>query len=265
MTRLLITLLLFPLLHAEEVVPLPSAHAHNDYQHKRPLLDALDQGFCSAEADIFLVGDQLLVGHFKFQLRPERSLESLYLKPLAERIRANGGSVYPGNKRFILLIDIKGDGNKTYPVLDKLLERYRDILTGYENKVHTPRAVTAILSGGSPRGLAAADPTRFCAIDGRPPDLGTDTPTHLVPLVSDSWKNHFKWRGRGPFPEEEQERLRSFVDRAHKENRLLRFWAAPDKPATWKVLHHAGVDLINTDQLADLATFLRKQPDTEKE
>ena len=40
---------------------LPAAHAHNDYLHKRPLLDALAQGFCSVEADIFLVDGALLV------------------------------------------------------------------------------------------------------------------------------------------------------------------------------------------------------------
>ena len=37
-----------------QVVPLPNAHAHNDYEHKRPLFDALDHGFCSVEADVFL-------------------------------------------------------------------------------------------------------------------------------------------------------------------------------------------------------------------
>ena len=42
---------------------LPAAHAHNDYLHKRPLLDALAQGFCSVEADIFLVDGALLVAH----------------------------------------------------------------------------------------------------------------------------------------------------------------------------------------------------------
>src|SRR5688500_5242918 len=39
---------------------LPHAHAHNDYLHDRPLLDALDHGFNSVEADIFLVDGQLL-------------------------------------------------------------------------------------------------------------------------------------------------------------------------------------------------------------
>jgi len=37
---------------ADQSVPLIPAHAHNDYLHARPLLDALDHGFCSVEADI---------------------------------------------------------------------------------------------------------------------------------------------------------------------------------------------------------------------
>ena len=33
----------------------PVAHAHNDYEHARPLHDALARGFGSVEADIWLV------------------------------------------------------------------------------------------------------------------------------------------------------------------------------------------------------------------
>ena len=36
----------------------PAFHAHNDYLHSRPLLDALDQGFDSVEADVFLVNEE---------------------------------------------------------------------------------------------------------------------------------------------------------------------------------------------------------------
>src|SRR5438046_202094 len=72
------------------VVPLRQAHAHNDYEHKRPLLDALDHGFCSVEADIFLVDGALLVGHTRLDLKPGRTLEALYLEPLRQRAKANG-------------------------------------------------------------------------------------------------------------------------------------------------------------------------------
>lgn len=39
--------------------PWTRAHAHNDYYHRRPLLDALDHGFLSVEADIRLVDSEL--------------------------------------------------------------------------------------------------------------------------------------------------------------------------------------------------------------
>ena len=60
MNKLILTLLIaaWPsatLLNADEPPkPLGQAHAHNDYYHKRPLLDALSHGFCSVEADVFL-------------------------------------------------------------------------------------------------------------------------------------------------------------------------------------------------------------------
>src|ERR1041385_3971816 len=81
------------LAHAAPPAPLLHAHAHNDYEHKRPLLDALDHGFCSVEADIFLVDGKLLVAHELGKTKPERTLQALYLDPLRELVKANGGRV----------------------------------------------------------------------------------------------------------------------------------------------------------------------------
>ena len=52
-----------PAYPAPDVSPLPQAHAHNDYEHDRPLRDALDPGFTSVEADVWLVDGKLLVAH----------------------------------------------------------------------------------------------------------------------------------------------------------------------------------------------------------
>src|SRR4051812_271101 len=90
-------------------VPLVHAHAHNDYEHPRPLLDALDAGFCSVEADIYLVDGKLLIAHNHKDVRPDRTLQSLYLDPLRERAKANGGRVYRGGPSVVLLIDFKDD------------------------------------------------------------------------------------------------------------------------------------------------------------
>src|SRR5215510_7218989 len=108
-------------------VPLAHAHAHNDYQHQRPLFDALDQGFCSFEADVHLVNGQFLVAHDKSQVSPDKTLQSLYLEPLRERVKKNGGRVYSGGPECTLLIDIKTDWKKTYPALREVLKQYSDI------------------------------------------------------------------------------------------------------------------------------------------
>ncbi|MGW3460177.1 putative baseplate assembly protein [Streptomyces olivaceoviridis] len=131
--------------------PLWHAHAHNDYEHPRPLFDALDHRFGSVEADIFLVGDQLLIGHEASDLDPSRTLESLYLEPLAARVRANHGTVHRGSRRPLkLLVDIKTEGSATYLALDRHLRRYPHLFTRYAHgRVH-PGPVTAVISAWAP-------------------------------------------------------------------------------------------------------------------
>src|SRR5438128_5434685 len=92
---------------AAQPTPLIHAHAHNDYEHPRPLLDALDCGFCSIEADVHLIDGQLVVAHDADKAVPSRTLERLYLKPLRDRLCHHGGRVYPGGPTVTLLIDIK--------------------------------------------------------------------------------------------------------------------------------------------------------------
>src|SRR5262249_42610194 len=151
--------------------PLRHAHAHNDYEHKRPLFDALDQGFCSVEADVFLTDGRLLVGHERKDLRPERTLESLYLDPLRESARANGGRVYPGGPTVFLLIDVKTEAGPTYAALDRVLAGYADLLSVVRDGKFEAKAVTAVVSGNCAREAITAQAVRYAAIDGRPPDL----------------------------------------------------------------------------------------------
>ena len=241
------------------VTPLPQAHAHNDYLHERPLLDALDQGFCSVEADIFLVDGKLLVAHTQSELTPQRTLESLYLKPLAEKVRANGGRVYRNDPQITLLIDIKNNGAETWAVLNNVLARYAEMLTRVEGNEVVEGAVTVIVSGDRPFEAIAETSPRYAGLDGRLSDLDSDAPPHFMPLISDHWSRHFKWKGKGSMPEEERQKLRELVRQVHQAQRRLRFWATPDVEPMWRELHVAGVDLINTDDLEGLSEFLNSR------
>jgi glycerophosphoryl diester phosphodiesterase len=242
------------------VVPLRQAHAHNDYEHPRPLLDALAQGFCSVEADVWLTDGRLLVGHERKDLKPGRTLETLYLAPLRERVRANGGRVYRGGPAVFLLIDVKTEAKATYAALDQELARFADILSVTRDGTFEEKAVTVVVSGNCDRAAITAQAVRHAGIDGRPPDLDSDAAAHLMPWVSASWGMLFRWRGEGPLPDGERARLREIVAKAHRHGRLVRFWATPEKVEVWKELRAAGVDLINTDKLAELRRFLLESP-----
>jgi Glycerophosphoryl diester phosphodiesterase family len=241
--------------------PLANAHAHNDYWHDRPLLDALDRGFTSVEADVFLVDGNLLVGHDRKELRPERTLESLYLAPLARRVRQNGNRVYPNCERFFLLVDIKSDARAACEQLRKILSNHADMLTVVDGGKVRQGAVTVVVSGNRPRVESAETTQRFFGLDGRMSDLDSDVPSHLMPMISDNWTSHFTWNGDGPMPAGERAKLRETVRKAHAANRVVRFWATPENETVWRELRSAGVDLIGTDQLDRLATFLRADAD----
>ncbi|RPI88928.1 MAG: hypothetical protein EHM42_03905 [Planctomycetaceae bacterium] len=244
-------------IRAKSPKPLPSAHAHNDYYHQRPLLDALDRGFCSVEADVFLQDGNLVVAHSAFEIRPERTLKALYLQPLRERIEAGGGAVYPDETPLWLLVDIKTNGEQAYLALDKLLAEYSDIVSVTRDGQFEQRPVTVVISGDRPVETIRAQSTRYAGIDGRPGDLDSDEPAEQMPWISSDWKSHFQWRGKGPMPADERQTLNDLVERSHQKKRRLRFWGTPDNPVVWQELRRAGVDLIGADNLNALQEFLR--------
>jgi hypothetical protein len=240
--------------------PLTRAHAHNDYEHARPLFDALDQGFCSVEADIHLIQGHLLVGHDPRELRPDRTLQSLYLDPLKKRIAENGGRVYRDGPTVTLMIDVKSDAAQSYTALKEALQPYAAMLTVFRGEQIEPGAVTIVISGNRDRATMTGEVVRLAALDGFFSDLDAKSPpsASLVPWVSGPWKKSFTWKGQGDISPEELAKLKTMVAKAHAQKRLIRFWDAPDHVAAWKILYDAGVDLINTDDLTGLAKFLNE-------
>jgi hypothetical protein len=243
------------------VVPLPQAHAHNDYLHDPALGQALAHGFTSVEADIFLVGDKLCVAHEPNKVTPPRTLQSLYLEPLRQRVRENGGRVYRNGSRFILLIDLKTAAEPTYRRLHEVLDGYKDMLTAFGSQGRKDRAVLVIISGNRPLELMRSQPLRYAGYDGRLTDLDSGIPADVIAMISDQWIRHFTWRGEGAMPAQERQKLTEIVRKAHAGGRLVRFWSTLDAPtpareAVWRELLSAQVDLINTDDLKGLQEFL---------
>jgi len=229
--------------------------------HQHPLFDALRHGFTSIEADIHLVNDELFVAHDRVNVKSERTLKSLYLDPLKEIINSHSGWVFGDSTQITLLIDIKSDGKSTYRRLHKQLQEYKSIVTSFNERQRHNKALVIIISGNRPLEYMQSQQYRLAAYDGRVSDLEKGYHNTMVPLISDRWSSHFDWKGTGTIPGEEEIKLLKIITQAHENGQQVRFWATPDYPSedrqrVWNTLYKAGVDLINTDDLEGLQSFL---------
>lgn len=230
----------------------PNAHAHNDYEHDRPLLDALHNGFTSVEADVHLIGGKLYVSHNRPKPSAAITLEALYLKPL-DSIGRLRGSIYEGHDEpLTLLVDIKTNATTTMKKLMEEIQQHPSLFP----PGNPQRLVRVVISGNRDYGILMN--TDLFLIDGRPDDLGKGIPSARMPLISDHFGNWMHWTGKGKPDEADLQRLKNLADRVHGEKKKLRLWGIPDREESWQVLLDAGVDLINTDRLEALNQFLTR-------
>jgi hypothetical protein len=158
------------------------------------------------------------------------------------------------------MIDIKTDSDKTYAALKPLLEKYSHLLSGFNNGKITPGAITVVLSGHKPCNMLANEPDRLAFIDEDLRKASRDSSQiDVYQMASCKYSRLLKWRGAGIMPDNEQQRLCAYVAIAHKNGEKVRLWASPENKLVWQQLLNCGVDLINTDKLAQLKTFLLRQ------
>ena len=228
-----------------------NAHAHNDYEHDRPLFEALENGFVSIEADVHLVNGRILVAH-DHPTSGSKTLEDLYLRPLDSIARINGGKIYPQKDIMVMLmIDIKTDGVETFRALHELLSKHAGEANQGKHK-----GFRVFISGNRAIDLIRNDPQRLSSIDGRPEDIGKGFTEEEMPVISENYRKIISWNGKGSPAKEDWNKLTELATKVHAENKKLRLWGIPDQENAWNVLLQAGVDLINTDRLKELNVFL---------
>src|SRR6185436_16173073 len=62
--------------------------AHNDYVKPNPFFKAYELKAAYIESDVFLENGKLLVAHTKKEIDPSKTLESMYLDPLSEKMKS---------------------------------------------------------------------------------------------------------------------------------------------------------------------------------
>lgn len=235
--------------------PPPSlGHAHNDYEHPRPLLDALAHHFESVEVDVEFAGGEVLVTHGGAPYKG--SLKALYLEPLKARIEDMGGSVYGDGAPFFLWVDLKQNTADLKAALPVLLRSYPMVSTFGEDG-GTSGPVTVVLTGN--------DSAKKELVQGPPPRpfvRDSSEWSEADPPADARWQfyglyffSYSQWDGMVPFKAATVARLRELARVAKAGGRRVRLWGNPDEEAYWAAASDAGIDFINTDLLADFAAF----------
>lgn len=228
-------------------------HAHNDYEHPRPLQDALDNHFRSVEADVWLVGGQIQVSHYG--LFYSGSLKDLYLDPLQQKVNSLG-SVQGDQKPFLLWLDIKDENPELPQKLQELLANY-PMLTRYVAHQKTEGPVSIVLTGrgSAKRRYIEKFTTRFACRDNLRLTEGDPNFEEGWCWYSLHWPDYIAWDGNSQITEDQKLKLQSLVKLVHSKHRKVRFWDAPDNEAAWNATEVAGADLIHTDQLDAMRSF----------
>jgi alkaline phosphatase len=209
-------------------------HSHNDYEQAEPLTNALRNKVFSLEADVYLVNDTIKVSHDKKDLASAPTLFSLYIQPIVDLFNANGGRI-SSDKNYapVLMIDIKENGDAVLNALVKLLSAH---LSVFDIKVNS-KAVQIVISGDRGAISKWTSWPSYILFDGR------------INEIYDKSLNYAKQK------EATDSVIKVLSKKTHKMKKLLRLWAIPDNTSSWLHLRELGVDIINTDKVAECRKY----------
>lgn len=230
-------------------------HSHNDYLQSTPFFKAYQQEVYEIEADIFLVGDSLVVAHSKKEIDPTRTLDKLYLKPIVALFKENNG--YANSSKhytFCLMVDVKESWQTVYPVLKRTIEQYGAIFDRSKNK----HAIQIVISGSRPADSTFHTYPNWLFFDGLPNVNYAKEDLKRVTMISDNFANYSKWNGTGTLPDADKAKLQATIHQGNQLSKPVRFWGAPDTVASWEQLQKLGATIINTDKIEACKAYFKE-------
>ena len=228
------------------------AHAHNDYDQKKPLYSALKYGFKSIEVDIINHNGQLKVTHDEENLDSKKTISELYLHPMSEMNPQKLADTW-------LLIDIKIYHPDILNILHRELQKYPSLFKTRDGQ-NEGLPLRVILSGDVPRKeIYENDQWIYFFIDGRLSDDAEDFDTFAVPIISASFKDFSNNGSTDRLSQESILRIQSIIHAVHAQGKKMRFWGTKDDPILWQILIDLGIDVISIDHHKKFSRFAAKQ------
>lgn len=229
-------------------------HSHNDYYQAQAFWQAYQAGFGSVEADVFYQNKSFVVAHTETEILSENTLARLYLEPLRQVIRQNGGLVFKDQKNpFQLLIELK----QNYHISLTPLEFY--LKENYPDLVNNPN-LRLVLTGNIPPSSEFHKYSTFLWFDGDINKEYTLSEQKRIAMYSADLKTLTRWNGKGILRDEERQRVEQKIQNIHNVGGKVRFWNTPDFVNAWLNLMKLGVDYINTDRISDMSRMMKMLP-----
>jgi hypothetical protein len=237
---------------AQNRAALSRAHSHNDYSQPIPFNHAYNRGFGAIEADVFLINGKLFVAHDQDNALKGHLLVAQYLQPLKMALSRDT------SRLVTLLVDLKGDYHSSLPELLRELKPLQPFMKkqGFEGRLRI------LISGNRPPPEEFRNYPEYISFD--EDFLHTYDPESLsrISQISLRFSNYSSWKGVGKLPERDSLALQTVIHAAHSLHKPIRFWDAPDNAAGWTELIKLGADVIGTDHIDALASFLKKMHGT---
>ena len=260
----------------QDIIPKP-CHSHNDYWRRVPLYDALLVGCTGVEADIWLPDDpssiELRVGHAKSSLTTDRTLSSLYVKPLTTILQNLGNKSQERgifetapNQTLTLLLDFKSNGTELWPLVDTALGPLRQggWLRHWDASLNATvdGPLSIVATGNAPFELISSNQTyRDIFYDAPLSDLASNrydvTNSYYA---SGSMSKTIGWPLLGHFGQKSIMKMKDQITKAKDKGLIPRYWSTPAWPVSardhvWNVLVKNGVGMLNVDDLEAAARW----------
>lgn len=299
--------ILIPLLPATDAKPTPEnitqwldeaavmpvmCHSHNDYLRPRTLISALMAGCTGIEADVWLTedGQDLLVGHDRAALEPQKTLRTMYLDPLlgildlrnpgmleGHDAREQAAGVFKSRSQtpVVLMIDVKENATATWNIVLEQIEPFRrnGYLRRYENGTVWPGPLVVVGSGQLQLDTLIASRSRDVPyygyhdtfLDAPLGDLSEDSAVRWTETynTSNSYYASVSFEvamgsARTGFSEKQLRNLRTQIQITQSSGLHSRYWDTPQWPVNyrdyvWDTLTREGVGMLNVDDVDSAA------------
>lgn len=243
------------------MVPL-ACHSHNDYTRDKALYSALSAGCVSVEADVWIHGSTLVVGHTDPGAGGQ-TFVNLYANPL-KKLLDERGAIFPAqpSQPLVLLVDFKNSGTSADATWDQLVRdlaplRDSGYLSRWDGSAFHQGHLTVVATGNAIVDGTVPAPIARALDDATNPlrAIFVDAVVHKDMSRFDASNAYYAsaaWGDAVPGGLPIAGAAKAKLDEAHAKGFKVRYWDIPGKES-WQAIVNSGVDLLNVDDLQYVA------------